>query len=399
MLEKIDLDKIYQFLLMILAFLMPLTVSGANIIIVIICFLWLFSGGYKDKYSQIISSKLMIASIVFYCIHVIGMIWTEDLLWGAHILHKMWYFLLLFPILFTLVRKDYIVRYISAFLLAISITEICSYLVWFEIIPPFKNATVGNPTPFMSHISYNPILAFATYLVLHQIFFNKKITNFIFFLYTFFAISMTINMFITGGRAGQVVFFVMLSILIFQVLDKQRIKSLLVIIIIIPGIFLTAYQTSDLFQKRVDLAIKEASTYSDQYYSSVGLRINYAINSFDVIKKNLVIGVGTGDFPNEYYKINQINSPDLPNTTNPHNMYTLILMHLGLVGLFSMLSIFYYQIKLSYNSSSKFIRDAGITLPLMFLVMMMSDSYLLGHYTTLMYIFFSSFLYKDFEKN
>jgi O-antigen ligase len=206
-------------------------------------------------------------------------------------------------------------------------------------------------------------------------------------------------MFITGGRAGQVVFFVMLSILIFQVLDKQRIKSLLVIIIIIPGIFFTAYQTSDLFHSRVNLAVKEASTYSDQYYSSVGLRINYAINSLDVIKKNLVIGVGTGDFPNEYYKINQINSPDLPNTTNPHNMYTLILMQLGLVGLFSMLSIFYYQIKLSYNSSSKFIRDAGITLPLMFLVMMMSDSYLLGHYTTLMYIFFSSFLYKDFEKN
>ena len=73
-------------------------------------------------------------------------------------------------------------------------------------------------------------------------------------------------------------------------------------------------------------------------------------------------------------------------------------MQLGLVGLFSMLSIFYYQIRLSFNSPTKIIRDAGVTLPLMFLVMMLSDSYLLGHYTTLMYIFFSSFLYKDFEK-
>ena len=399
MLEKFDLKITYQYLLIALAFFMPLTVSGGNIIIVVICFLWIFSGDYKDKYSQIISSKLMIASIVFYCIHVIGMIWTEDLQWGAHILHKMWYFVLFFPILFTIVRKDYIVRYISAFLLAISITEVCSYLVWFEIIAPFKNATVENPTPFMSHISYNPILAFAIYLVLHQVFFNKKITNFEFFLYAFFAISMTINMFITGGRGGQVAFFVMISILVFQVFDKQRIKSLLTIIIVIPGIFFTAYQTSDLFHSRVNLAVKEASTYSDQYYSSVGLRINFAINSWQVIKKNPIIGIGTGDFPNEYSKINQINSPSLPNTTNPHNMYTLILMQLGLVGLFSMLSIFYYQIKLSYNSSSKFIRDVGITLPLMYLVMMLSDSYLLGHYTTLMYVFFSSFLYKDFEKN
>ena len=48
MLERFDLDKTYQYLLISLAFLMPLTVSGANTIIVIICFLWLFSGDYKS---------------------------------------------------------------------------------------------------------------------------------------------------------------------------------------------------------------------------------------------------------------------------------------------------------------------------------------------------------------
>jgi O-antigen ligase len=400
MLQKIDLEKTYQFLLIALAFLMPLTVAGANLIIVIVCFLWLLSGHYRDKFNQIMSNKLMIASIVFYLLHVVGMIWTDDFMWGIHILHKMWYFLLLLPILFTLVRREYIGRYISAFLIAISITEVSSYLVWFEVIAPFKNATVANPTPFMSHISYNPILAFATYLVLHQIFFNKKITNFVFSFYTFFALTMSVNMFITGGRAGQVGFFVMLSILIFQVFDKQRIKSLIVILIIIPSIFFSAYQFSDLFKQRVDRAITETTFYSDpSAQTSVGYRINFALNSFEVIKKNPIIGIGTGDFPSEYKKINQINTPHLPSTQNPHNMYTLILMQFGLIGLMSMLSIFYFQIKLSFNSSKKFIRDVGITLPIMFLVMMLSDSYLLGHYTTLMYVFFSSFLYKDFEKN
>ena len=108
MLGSFDLDKTYQYLLVALAFLMPLTVAGANAIIVIICFLWLFSGDYKSKYNQIMSSKLMIASIVFYCLHVIGMLWTEDLRWGLHILHKMWYFLLFFPILFNIVQREYI---------------------------------------------------------------------------------------------------------------------------------------------------------------------------------------------------------------------------------------------------------------------------------------------------
>ena len=162
MLERFDLEKTYQYLLIALAFLMPLTVSGANTIIVIICFLWLFSGDYKAKWNHIMSSKLMIASIVFYCLHVIGMLWTEDLQWGLHILHKMWYFLLFFPILFNIVQRKYINYYLSAFMLAIALTEIVSYLVWFQIIPEFKNASVINPTPFMSHISYNPILAIAT---------------------------------------------------------------------------------------------------------------------------------------------------------------------------------------------------------------------------------------------
>ena len=400
MLGNLVLDKTYQYLLIALAFLLPLTVSGANTIIVIICFLWLLSGDYKSKFNQIISSKLLIASIVFYFLHIIGMIWTKDISWGFHILHKMWYFILLLPVLFTIVKKEYINVYVYAFLLAIAVTEIISYLIWFEIVGPFKNATVLNPTPFMSHISYNPILAFAIYLVLHQLFFNKKLSNLVFFFYSFFAFSMTVNMFITAGRAGQVTFFLVLAILIFQIFDKQRIKSLLVILIMMPSIVITAYQFSDLFQKRVDLAIIEVTESSDQYYSSVGVRINYFKNSLDVIKQNPIIGIGTGDFPREYKKINQINTPhpSMPNTTNPHNMYILVTMQLGLVGLFSMLSIFYYQIKLSFNSHIKFIQDVGFTLPLLFLVLMLSDSYLLGHYTTLMYVFFSSFLYKDFDK-
>ena len=115
MLERFDLDKTYQNLLIALAFFMPLTVIGANSIIVIIVLLWLCSGNYKSKYNDIIGSKLMIASIVFYILHIIGMFWTEDLEWGFHVLHKMWYFVLLLPVLYTIVNKEYTKYYIYAF--------------------------------------------------------------------------------------------------------------------------------------------------------------------------------------------------------------------------------------------------------------------------------------------
>jgi O-antigen ligase len=331
----------------------------------------------------------------------------------------MWYFIGLLPILFTIVRKDYIKHYVFAFLIAIAITEVVSYLVWFELVVPFKNATISNPTPFMSHISYNPIICFAIYLVSEEIFFNKNLNKIQFSFYSFFAITMTINMFITGGRAGQVMFFAAIAILVFQFFNKEKIKSLLVIIFLIPGIFFTAYQASDMFKVRVNSAIDDVvnyelgiATYNQKkpkdwvfdfvkhFNTPVGERLTYAIYSWQIIKLNPIIGVGTGDFKQEYKKISESNSTTakMPNTTHPHNMYNLVLTQLGIIGFISFLSIFYYQIKIASASSSRFMRHVGLALPLLFLVIMLADSYLLGHYTTLMYIFFSSFLYKDFDK-
>jgi O-antigen ligase len=399
MLKHLSLDKIYQYLLIILAFLMPLTVFGANLIIVILCSLWLLSGKYKTKFNQIISNKLLLSSIMFFLLHVIGLLWTKDVKWGLHIVHKMWYFLLLFPILYSVVKRENVKHYIFAFLLAIFVTEVLSYLVWFEVLPEFKNAQTKNPTPFMSHISYNPILAFAIYLVLHQIFFNFKLKKIEICLYSFFSISMTFNMFITGGRAGQVMFFAVLAILIFQYFSAQKFKAIIVIIIVTSSVFFSAYQSSSLFQKRANDVIVGIQNYDSDKSSPIGQRITFAINSWEIISQNPFIGVGTGDFPAEYKKINRKNTPSQPNATNPHNMYTLILSQLGLLGLSSFLMIFYYQIKWSFLSKNRFIKDTGTALPLLFLLIMFSDSYLLGHYTSLLYIFFSSFLYKDFEKS
>jgi len=397
--EQFFLNKVYQFLLVSLAFFLPLTVFGANIIIVLIVLIWLFSGNYKLKYRKIISSKFLIASGLFYLLHVVGLIWTSDLRWGFEILHKMWYFILLLPVLYTIVQKKYIKYYISAFLVAMSFSELVSYLIWFEIVPPFKMASVANPVPFMSHVSYNPILAFAIYIVGHEIFLNKDLGKFKFFMYSFFATTMTFNMFITGGRAGQLMFFAMLGILVFQSFKTDKIKSLIIISILIPGIFFTAYQFSSLFEKRVKEAINDVVTYEINSKTSVGKRIDYMVNSIDIIKKNPFIGVGTGDFPNEFLKISILNdNRDFIRTANPHNMYNLILIQLGLLGLISFLSIFYYQIKQSFLSSSEFMRDVGVTLPLLFLLIMFGESYLLGHYTTLLYIFFSSFIYNDFRE-
>jgi len=402
-LRTFNLEKTYQYLLISLAFLMPLTVFGGNLVILLIVILWLISGSYRNKFNLIIQSKLLLASIIFFGLHVIGLFWTNDMEWGIHIVRKMWYFLLLFPVLYTIVIKENIHKYIASFLLAITITEILSYSIWFEIIEPFKNASVYNPTPFMSHISYNPILAFAIYIVLHRLMIQRDIGKIQMFLYGFFGFSMSINMFITGGRAGQVGFFVILAVLIFQFFNLSKIKSLIIIFFMTPFIFFSAYQLSTIFSDRVDAGYQNFINYSHDMdtkkITSVGSRLTFNINSIEMIKKNPFLGVGTGDFPDEYKKINMTNTPHMNNVTNPHNMYTLVTAQLGLIGLISFLSVFYFQIKIALHSKNTLLRDVGIALPVLFLVIMFSDSYLLGHFTTLMFIFFSSFLYRNFENN
>ena len=295
MVRNFNLEKTYQFLLIALAFLMPLTVFGGNLIILIIVTLWLISGNFKEKFYEIIQSKFLLASILFFTLHLVGLIWSNNLEWGLHIVRKMWYFLLLLPILYSIVVKADIHKYIASFLLAICLTEILSYLVWFELIEPFKNAAVENPTPFMSHISYNVILAFAFYLVMHRLIIIRDMGKVQIFLYSFFAFSISFNMFITGGRAGQVAYFVILVILVFQFFSLSKLRALLSSFILIPVVFISAYSISPIFNDRVDSALLNITNYSEDIavnnQTSVGYRMTFAMHSWEIIKKNPLFGV------------------------------------------------------------------------------------------------------------
>ena len=387
------IDRLYQYLIIAAFFLLPLTVSGNNIAIWVVVIIWFFSGNYKIKFNQIKRNNLAIASIVFFGIHVLGLLWTNNLAWGFEIVRKMLPFFFVLPVFLTITRNDNIKYYIGAFLLGISISETLSYLIWFELIDAFKYATISNPTPLMSHISYNPFLAFAIYLVLNKLFSGEKLSLFERATYTFFSLTMTVNMFITGGRAGQVMFFAAIVIVLFQYFKNSQLKATLISISLISLISYSAFNFSPLFEQRVIQAYNGITNFQPNSNSSIGLRIIFASNSFELFMENPLIGVGTGDYPDEYKRINSINTPEVIPTSQPHNMYILVMAQLGLLGLISFLLMFYFQFKLAFSSSLRYVNHIAIAMPLLFLIIMWSDSYLLGHFTGNLYILFSSFVY------
>ena len=394
-----SIDSINSYLLMLTAFFLPLTVFGGNLFAVLIFLLWLVKADFKTDFYRLKDNKLVIAVLLYLLVHVVALLWTADIESGLWTLKKQLKFLFI-PIFMLFVKREHVKYYILAFLASMSLSEIWSYGIFFQLLPLYGGATLIDPIPLMSHITYNPFLAIAIYLLSYYVLFDHSINRSKKVIYSFFIITMSINMFITGGRAGQVMYFAMLVVLIFQYFPKNAFKASLVSLFVLVITSSTFYLNSKIFSDRVDSAVTELSDYKNHTHSSTGMRISSAINSWSIIKENPVIGVGTGDYKNEFIKASIKNNLKLEDKLvihNPHNMYVLILVQFGFIGLLALLYMFYAQIKIARHSNEEFVRKIGIALPLLYLLIMLSDSYLMVHMTGLLFAFISSFVYKDYE--
>jgi O-antigen ligase len=394
-----SIDSINSYLLILVAFFLPLTVFGGNFFAVLIFLLWIIKADFKSDFHRLKNNKLIIAVFLYLLVYVIALLWTADMESGLYTLRKQLKFLFI-PIFMLFVKREHVKYYILAFLASMSLSEIWSYGIFFEFLPLYGGATLIDPIPLMSHITYNPFLAIAIYLLSYYVLFDNSISKLKRITYSFFIITMSINIFITGGRAGQVMYFAMLVILVFQYFPKNIFKAALTSLFVLVITSSTFYLNSKIFSDRVDAAVKELSDYKNHTYSATGIRISAAINSWTIIKENPVIGVGTGDYKNEFIQASIKNKMGLENMLvihNPHNMYVLILVQFGLLGLLALLYMFYVQITIAKNSNEEFVRKIGVALPLLYLLIMLSDSYLMVHMTGLLFIFISSFVYKDYE--
>lgn len=388
---KSPLDKVYQYLLICLGFISTLTVAGGNLIAGLIVILWLFSGDYEKKFRKIIGSSIAKASILFFLIHLIGLLWTYDIDWGMEISRKMLKFGILFPILLTIVHKKNIDWYLNSFLAGIAITLIFSFMIWLGIIEPFKNAKLINPTPFMSHVSHTPIMVLAAFISFTKFYSFKRLNRYSVIYLLLFLFS-SLNVLITLGRVGHMTFLIMIfsSVLIFFGIS---LKKILLALLIPLTILSTTYFVNDHFKNRIDLTYKESLNINPRT-TSMGIRQYFLFNTTEIIKNNLFFGVGTGDFPSSYSIVNMKNSPNLPIATNPHNMYFLILGQLGLVGLFFLLNLF-HKIYKQIDFQDETMKRIGLGFIIFFIVLNFGDSYLLGHFTSFVFIYLASFIYRQ----
>jgi O-antigen ligase len=265
-----------------------------------------------------------------------------------------------------------------------------TYLAWFGFLH-YADITTTHLTRGTFHVIYNPMLAFAIYLLCHEVFWGKTTKALRWALVGLIGLMM-LNMFITEGRSGQIVFFVLLAMLCLQIFRKRILRAVLIITFLLPAVFAVGYQFSPVFHGRVDRAYSDICQFQRNPNTSVGLRLLLWQNSWEIIKKNPWLGVGTGDFQEAYAKVNTRQLPQMMGADNPHNQYVLVLCQLGLLGLVGLLAIFGAQIRQAFVLLDGWER-LRLAFPLFFLTIMCTESYLIIAQTGFLFSLFSAVLY------
>ncbi|MEN9423580.1 MAG: hypothetical protein RL122_963 [Pseudomonadota bacterium] len=398
-----DIATVNSWLLILLAFTFMDSIAIGNILLTLILILWVFEGNFSEKFQAIRYNPFALAAVAFVGLHFLGLLWTSDWEFAAFILKKEFKYLMI-PVLMTVLKREHIPYYLLAFFLSMLLLVGISYSIYLEIMPPyaiFGLEKVEDPTPFVGHIVYNPVLAFTLYLLLYAVFLWKPLSLPLKVLGLVVFVIMGVDMFLTQGRMGQVVFLVLLSLFVFQFYQGKLLKPALIALALVATIAPAAYVFSPVVQDRVNLAVYEVQNYEQEPNSSMGLRVIMLLNSFEMIQENPLLGVGTGDYRQEYIKVNQENFPEADRgevLNHPHNVYVQEMVQFGVLGLLVLGYMFYAMLSL-YRRSTSPLRPVMLAFPVFYFVIFFSDGYIMDHYLTFLFLLLGSLLYVDDQRS
>jgi O-antigen ligase len=300
----------------------------------------------------------------------------------------------LVPIFLTTILWERRWWYVTAFVAGVTVTMLLIFLDYFQLfqIAGLLSSRLHFQAPLIQLV-YSPMLAFAIYLLLHQLLWGGM-KGLPWRCMLIFTSLLFLNMFITIGRAGQLVFFVLLALLLFQYYRRNVVKALLLAVVMFPLIFFSAYLFSPVFHDRMEAVRQNIQTFNENPDTSVGLRLHYWNVSLEIIKKSPWIGVGTGDFPRAYIEMNNRLSPGVAPTNNPHNQYVFATAQLGVLGLVSLLGLFFVHFYQGVRVTDGWER-IRIAFPLFFMVIMCFESYLNLSGTGFLFSLLSAILFKN----
>ena len=379
-------EAIQQFSLRSVAFFLPFTMTFVYPFCLLLFISEIFQRDFLLRLKSQVISPFVIAFVLFFIVHLIGMIWTMDVEAGLDSLGRLIPYLF-FGIFWVAAKYEHQESYINSFLAGLFLCSILAhynylYFLFPEILPEgiLSGKRDGMETaPFLSHVMYSPILAVGVYLVLRQLLIPTDIFRLdVFVMRIIMFLALISNLLISTGRAGFLLFLILFICLMIES-SKSLGRGVIKILLIVPAACFLAYQIPDV-QVRILAGVNDILIFDKDVYSSLGLRYVFSVHAYEMFLANPFFGVGTGDFIQEYPNYVFSSYANLPYTNNPHNQYFMILATLGLFGAIIMFNLlikcFQYG---DYRARS---------ILLGFMVISFFESYLWRSNTTMMFMFF-----------
>jgi len=389
--------KVHHYLAILIAFSLPF--ARLTPVFISLLFLnWLIEGDFKNKFQSIFKNKLAILFTSFYLLHLIGLIYTQNIYSGLFDI-QVKFSLLLFPLIFAsrpLIQKE--LNVVFVFFIAGAI--LTSLIMLGRAIYLYNS--LGNidcffyqSFSFLIHPSYlSMYLNVAIVWLLINMWQNKFSTQrflnfFALLIISFFAF---INVLLASKMGLLTMILVFIGFLIYYIVSRKK------YILGFAGIFLITISIYSIIhfvptiRTRVNTAISAITDFNTNQTQSestaVRLLVWKAANK--VISENLFFGVGTGDTKdvllNEYK--NRGMTGALEHKLNTHNAFYQVFISLGIIGFILFLANLFIPLRFSFRTS----KSLYLVFLLIIIFNFLTESMLETQAGVMFYAFFNSMI-------
>lgn len=349
--------------------IMPLYIHLLPVAMAIWVFLWLIenrSNLNKDLFRNNKAAILFGLFIIFYLWQISGLIQAESFDTGLERLFKRLSFLLFPLVLFYPGSKiknniKLILRLFAAatfvyllicFLNALNHSLTIGDHKWiFQPHPPeypWENYFYGERLSFYVHPSYLAMYIIISILIVLETFFENAISNFKKGLLGIAVLVFIAAIYLLSARAG-----ILAGVLILPAYGTfrfyRRIPKLIFLLALVSVIFVLI--TVARKNVRVKYSIENLSAQPIDSTLKTDPRLLIWQSAIGVIRKNLILGVGTGDATNslteEFLARGYVTG--FYDNLNAHNQFLEILLENGFIGLIMFLSIFGYMMHIAVS--------------------------------------------------
>ena len=345
-------SNILNILFVIYALLLPFsnafsTFTGP----VLLLLFWIFEGNFDEKIKKIRSEKAIFFWLIFFGLNLLSLLWSANISEGMHTLKYYFAITVTLIVFYTSLKPRFITHVLIAFLLSMFISEILLYGVFWEWWT-FEKSTPTNPSPIMHHIIYSIFVATTIFFLLWQLF-DPRVSRNIKILESFFLLSTTANLFLNGGRTGQLAFLFAIFVFISIYYGFKK-KYIALTLLAVFFLFFSAYKVSPVFNKRVHEGISDVQRIiKGDLNNSWGLRIAMKIVSLEIIKNHPAFGVGIGDILDEfqtYRADSEMKKYDfLKKIIHVHDQFLQTTIQTGIIGLFLFVAFLYYLFNTTFS--------------------------------------------------